>query len=207
MEPRLPEVFRPPHAVEPLPQEPSRARCVGEAARRRIEVEGEPVGLVERSLAAVHDVDRDASEVDERQQRLLRPSDDVVHDLAGALRADRHGRHPRRDVLREVLLEEARPGHSVGTPFGRQRSIREPRQDERRDPVVEGRDVALRDSLRGPPRLVGMRDPDAADRRHGARGPGRSSLHARSSGTAARACRGVGRGTSDAGADRPQSIP
>jgi hypothetical protein len=46
-----------------LPQQLAEGGGVGEAAGARIKVEGEPVRLVERAQAAVHQVDWDAAEI------------------------------------------------------------------------------------------------------------------------------------------------
>src|SRR5581483_3987733 len=147
------------------------ARGVGEAARRRIEVEADPVGLSRRGRAAVPDVHRDAAEVRERELRLELPADDVV-DVAGRV-LDSLGRRVGRKPARRLLLVEAVAAHPFRAALERQQAIADVRLERGEDLGVEADEVELGETVVRPIELVGVADAHLASARRDVRRAGR----------------------------------
>ena len=137
---------------------------LGEAdVGRRVEVEEHPVGprrLVDPRVPGVH---VDAAHVHHPEQReLVVHEREVDHPALRRLVARRGLERPRRDpvghVLRRVLLEEELALPPVRIALHRERPVAQVRQDRRRDVAVVGEQVALRDPLLRPERLVEVRE-------------------------------------------------
>src|SRR5262245_20675148 len=107
-------------------------------------------------------MDRDASEVGERELRLELSADDVVGDFVGVLHGLR--RRVRRQALRRLLLEEARSLHPVRTALEREEPILDVWSEAFEHVGIERDEIAHRVALLGPKDLVGVRDADAGDR-------------------------------------------
>ena len=151
-----------PVILELVAQEQRRTRRRSEAVLR-IEIEREPVRLVELIDPAVHHVHRDAAQVHERQQRLARAAHDVVDITAGRGRRDGNRRNVGGQVRRRLLLEEAAASHTVGASLERDGAALHPRQDLSRDSRVELCEIELRQAFVRPEQLRRIRDDGPAE--------------------------------------------
>jgi hypothetical protein len=138
-------------------------------AVRRIEIERQPVRLVELIGPAVHHVHRDAAQVHERQQRLAGAPDDVVDVPANGRSGNTDRRHAGGQIVRRLLLKKALAAQAFGAPLHRDGAGLHPWQDVRRDACVELRQIELRQPLVRPEHLSRVRQRHAADR-HGTHG-------------------------------------
>ena len=60
-----------PHPFEEFSEYEGRLGRIRKQPRGRVEIKGQPVGLVERTDLTVHDMNRDATEVDESHDGLF----------------------------------------------------------------------------------------------------------------------------------------
>src|SRR5581483_7007038 len=77
-------------------------------------------------------------------------------------RLERPRRDPRRHPFRRLLLEERRPGEPFPPALHRERPVAQVRQERRRDRVVVGRELALRDPVLWEEDAAGMGKLDPA---------------------------------------------
>jgi hypothetical protein len=130
---------------------------------RRVEIEHDPVGTVGLVDARRPRVQVDAAHVRHPHEREVVVHDRVVDDLLLALTGRRRlcrACDPVRHVRRRLLLEKALPLPAVGIALHREWSILEVRNERLGDVSVVGNQVALRDALGGPERLVEIREPE-----------------------------------------------
>ncbi len=125
-----------------------------------VQVEHHPVGALGLVDARIPRVHVDAAHVDHPQEREVVVDERVVDDplLAVAGRGREGGAlDPVRHVRRRVLLEEELALPAVGVALHRERPVAQVRDEHRRDVAVVREQVALRDPLVRPERLVEVR--------------------------------------------------
>jgi len=117
--------------------------------------------MIEVPDGAIHYVDGDAAEVDERQDRFPGPADDVMDELSGALGANGVRRDPGRKLFQEILLVEAFSLHSIGTSLTGKRTLFQEREKKRSRAAVILGHIDFGDTLFRPPDFGGMCDGDS----------------------------------------------
>ena len=114
--------------------------------------------MIEGVNTAVHDVHGDTAQVNQRQQSLFRPSDDIMDDFFRGLGRNGPGAYTRGKSLGKIFLEETLAFHAIGATFGRERMILQPGKEARSDGGIVLNHVELGDLLFRPPDFVGMGD-------------------------------------------------
>ncbi len=131
----------------------------------RVEVEHHPVGPLGAVGARCPGVHVDAAHVHHPEEGELVVDEGVVDDPLLALTGRRRERcrlDPVRDVGRRLLLEEALALPAVRVALHRERPLAQVRDENLGDVAVVGEELALRDPLLGPERLVEVRELEGA---------------------------------------------
>jgi hypothetical protein len=92
-------------------------------------------------------MNRNTTEIDERQKSFLRPTHDVMNGFSGASGWNGAGRDAGRKVFAEILFEEATGRDSIWTSFHREESPVQPWVHAVRDERVVLSDLDLGNSL------------------------------------------------------------
>ena len=187
VEPARPGGLEEGHEAALLEQVAGRARGaldLGEVVVGRIEVDHQPVGMVDPIGAREPDVEGQAGLVGEvgERRRIARQH---VLDLA-VLLGDARAADPARKVGAGVLLHEALGPDAVGEALERERAAGEVGQHDRRDPPVVAEQIALGQAGLREQHLGGVRQLDlvAVDLDHlpALRGGGHLEVSRRSAG-------------------------